>query len=435
MKTIFKILKILDSISSDKMTDESVSTHLKISTFTLIAKLLKYKENEILEEKEFVDFFEERIKKVQHSDEIINLVFQKVIEESLENIPYAEVMLQEDFLNENYTTRRFGYDVLLHLLLEHFTWSDLILTSLQDNHTRFLNFYLFNVIHKFSNKNNKILLHNDKYKLDNACFEQLNKEFDALFLNPQDPDYQTKFVNSYIKLLLFIKYLGIFEVLPDNHEQICRILDNFNKRLYDELKEEIYAGTDSDITLNNLYSPNSVFLKDFAVEIFKRGESQLKKKELLIVLKGEILSKVPLFVHTAAPEPNALAEYIDKEFDFLFNAKQNVYYLQNFNTFLDGILNYQKSQTQNNQEANNAFVNKKDRILLNVAKYGHVIQKLAINLSNRNHTIRKTTLEILNKISPYTFPAPQGSNTETTLLGECDALALCLEVNKRYKIL
>ena len=134
------------------MLREEVPEFLKRCNLAILAKILKYKEADILANPEYLQFFDEKVKRGTHSDELINLMFEKTIEEFPENIPHKDYMKEEDFIVENYTVKRYSYDVLLHLILQKFSWNQ-ILTSDSDpsSSLQTLNLYLFYVLHKYSN--------------------------------------------------------------------------------------------------------------------------------------------------------------------------------------------------------------------------------------------------------------------------------------------
>lgn len=427
-------MKELDSVYNDEM-DEEAGDALKKSNFIVIAKLLKYKEETLLKEKEYTNFLDEKIKRGTHKREIINLFFEKIIEEIDENLPHQDFMKEEDFIIQNFTIKRYAYDIVLHLILQNFSWNDMI--SSNNNQTdsiELLNLYFFYIIHKYSNSKNKIILQNEKYKLKKEVRQVFSNLIDKLLspslnssilLEPVSPQY----LGDYSRIMLFLKYLNVFTVFSEDREIVGSILEMLNQKLYEKLQVQNLQTADVVIQAKDLYVLPETLRKQFEFVVFKRGQDKISLRELLISLKGETISKMSQFVNIDSQNKiKNLTTLIHSEFQFLSANKKHIHYVQNFNHFLEGILNDIKTHSAELKDSlGSDFIIKNGKVYLSLEKYAHYITDFASNLSSSAGPLRRYTLEILTKIQQYQFPAVK-ANQESTITGDCDALQLCLHV-------
>ena len=415
------------------MIDEEIASTLKKSNFTVIAKLLKYKESELLKEKAYVEFLDEKVKKGIHSDEIINYVFQRVIEESDKNISHRDFMKEEEFLVQNYTLKRYSYDVLLHLILQNFTWEKIV--NLSDKETPFLylhNLYLFFIIHKYTNRRNKIQLQSEKYKVKSEFIQSIQKLTEQIISSPlissdsmeeTDPNYIIK----YLQVLLFVKCFDLFEVDANDREAIYNIFIQLNQALYEKLQEKANERSGpSEVSSERLYELPDAFRRQFEYDVFRKDQVEFTIRELLLTLKGEIISKIGLL--SKDKNPKELSTIIEKEFIFMYSNKNHVDYIRSFHYFLDEMFIHLKNNLNAiSTSSSPAFVVEGDQVYLSLEKYEQYIEKMAINLCNPVSSVRRYTLEILTKIQSHQFPE-LSNNNESKIVGKCDALKLCLEV-------
>ena len=436
LKSIFSIVKELDTVySNSNMLDEETASILKKSNFTVISKLLKYKENDLLKEKSYVEFLDTKVKRGNHSDELINFVFQRIIEESDKNIAHRDYMKEEEFLVENYTLRRYSYDVLLHLILQNFSWERIITLEGAENSTLYLhNLYLFFIVHKYTNRRNKIQLQSEKYKLNNELVHSLQNLMDQIVSLPLQSSHSmeestSKNMINYLQVLLFVKCFDLFEITAKDRDTIYKMFTQLNQKLYEKLHQEKINNQQNGVTsisAEKLYELPEAMRNQFEYEVFRRDQVEFSLRELLLTLKGETLSKIGLFSKDKNPEE--LNAMIENEFLFMINNKNHVDYLRSFHYFLEEVFSHLKANLNSTKtSSNSSFVVEGDQIYLSLEKYGKYIEEMAINLSNPVGSVRKYTLEILTKIQPHQFPETTGKN-ESTIVGTCDALKLCLEV-------
>lgn len=420
------------------MVDEETQDILKRANFIVIAKILKYKEADLLEEKDYVRFIDEKVRRGSHNNELVNLFFEKITEEIEANIPYREYMSDADFLAENYTLRKYSYDILLNLILQSFSWSQIVHPDASDDSSvKLLNLYFFSIIHKYSNRKNKIILQNEKYRISAETHQALLKLAEQLLIPLLESStfkdtISPQYTQNYTRLLLFTKYLDIFEILPEDKKTLESTMVSLNEKFQQKLKEQSslqLTNGQVSITAQDLYKlPNSL-RKQFEYYGLKKGQETFNLRELLLILKGEIISKIGTSLGAQyGNNLEHLDSIIEKEFQFLLNNRNHIYYLKNFSHFLDEILDTLNSASNINKDAlAPAFAFSSGKIQLSLEKYGKYLDEFTSNLSNPASDVRRYTLEILTKIQVYNFPPPD-ANVETKIVGECDALQLCLEV-------
>ena len=280
---------------------------------------------------------------------------------------------------------------------------------------------------------NKILLQNERYQLLPETYQAVLNLADQLVLPALDSEISeelsdSRYIENYIKLLLFVKYLDVFDINQTDRKILSSTLDSVNQKLYEKL-QSINQQTNADafIAAQDIYNLPESLRRRFEFFVFREGQEQFSLKELLLALKGEVISKVAMFsVSNQDVQLEDLNQLILREFQFAVANNTHVYYLKGFSAFLKKALSSVKPSANAMERIFEPhFILKGNRVYLSLKTYGKFIREMTMCLSNPASNVRKYALEILTKIEPYDFPE---SKVDSKIIGECDALRLCLEV-------
>ncbi len=409
---------------------------MKEYNYVVIAKLLKYQEAELLKDKSFTDFIDEKIKREIQNDKLINVFITKLVEEDDPNFAVRERLSEEEALALNYTLKRYSYDVILTLVLKNFGWNKIIAPSSCPEFHR--NLYLFYVVHKYSNKNNKIFLRKEEYKLKKDTAKLVTALFEKVLLpfsqkSVQIETLDEEYFQNFTHLLLFFKYLDVFDLEAEDKKSLQTLLNSINQKIYDLVNQPADAKAKTVIIPEKLYEIPEALHKQNGSHYIKAKQTTVNAKELLLMLKGEIISKTS-FVANLFKDNNLehTDSLLQKEFKFLVQYKTYFNYVQSFNSFLEETLKQLKA-TLNKSNANKLapyFFSAQNILYLSLEKYSQYIELLADNLANPNNYLRRYTLEVLTKIQACNLVEKTPSGTEPDQQKECDALRLCLEIEK-----
>ena len=280
---------------------------------------------------------------------------------------------------------------------------------------------------------NKILLQNERYQLLPETYQAVLDLADQLISPALDSEISeelsdSRYIENYIKLLLFVKYLDVFDINQTDKQTLSLTLDSVNQKLYEKLQNiDQQTNVDAFIAAQDIYNLPENLRRRFEFSIFRQGQEQFSLKELLLTLKGEVISKVAVFsISSQDTQLEDLNQLILREFQFATANKTHVYYLKGFSNFLRKALSSLKPNPNAMERTLEPhFTLKGNRVYLSLKTFGHFIKEMTMCLSNPASNVRKYALEILTKIEPYDFPE---SKVDSKIIGECDALRLCLEV-------
>ena len=351
---------------------------------------------------------------------IIGLVYSEVFEEKAE-----EKNEENEFfsiLSRKYTVAQKVYEYCVILLLKAFSFEEIISENAEKEDL--LRFYLFFMVHKYSNGDKTIEF------TDEATRTLLSESIVKLrnFFAFAD---ESAVLENFLKVLLAIKIVKIVDFEGKNKEEIAEIFAT-SCDFIDKILEKTH-GFFSEKTqfLPEIYALPHEFLEFYRFDPISLDLQAISFRKSLILLKTEMFRT--LFSRKALGASSDFQEKfigiyakIRSELFLLKNLRKNLAILKNLSEILTGFF----EEIVLKKIHWSVFEGISARNKLKIVDFCEIFQVLCENLTSNYAEIRLYSLKILEFFE--VFPMEDANKgKETIFVGECEIVPLLLHVSYR----
>ena len=374
----------------------------------LTSKLLKYKIKNLEENKVFLDILKSSLNCKQIEVSLINRFIVNLTTNLNENIEKPQDIPEEIKISNQYKLQFTAYDIVLNLIMKTFTW-DLFFENTPEATLSVHNLYLFWMIHKYSNRLNKIKL-NNSLELSKDFWANLVKLVDDISNSLKNHTFNEDIMTRFF---VFLKCLGCFALTSNAIIQTREIFLKLNNELT-QLILNYSSVTKEDTAIEINTSP---LVQEFEYNYFSSSKTY-KYYDIMILLKSELTSCI-INMGFESWNNEKIIIFMNEELSNINEMMiKNLYWAQSLANMLEVTLKYfSKSKLKDFDSVYLTKIN--ETYYINRQTYSKLFHQLGNNLSSPIEDIRKANLNILITFTPETM------NNASDL---CDMFSICAKV-------